>query len=126
MLVLLLALLQGFAPLLHAHVHDVSQPGMPHFHAFEFDAPQSPVESGVQQLKAHLADSDAIGVESAGKNDHEPVVQADAALALPTAPFSRPFALAPPLYAFAAVTGFTARSAHLLPPSQAPPGASLN
>jgi hypothetical protein len=126
MLVLLLALLQGFAPLLHAHVHDVSQPGMPHFHAFEFDAPQSPVESGVQQLKAHLADSDAIGVESAGKNDREPVVQADAALALPTAPFSRPFALAPPRAAYVVVTHFPAHFAHLLPPSQAPPGVSLN
>jgi hypothetical protein len=125
-LIMLLALLQGFAPLLHAHVHDISQPGKMHFHAFEFDAPHSPVESGVQQLTSHLADSDAIGVESVGKNDHEPVVQVDAALALPTSPFSQPFALAPPLPVFAADINFPAHLAHRLPPPQAPPGVSLN
>lgn len=125
-LVMLLALLQGFAPLLHAHVHDISQPGKMHFHAFEFDTPTSSEDPGLQQLKFHLADSDAIGVESAGKNDHEPLVQADAAQALPTVPFSRLLALAPPVFSAAVLSRFISRSAHLLPPSQAPPGVSLN
>lgn len=122
-LVILLALLQGFAPLLHAHVHDISQPGKMHFHAFEFEAAQASTDAGLTQLKSHLADSDAIGVDSAGKNDHDHVVFDAAMQALTAAPFSSPFAQAPPALFFAALPGFVAFLAHFLPPSQAPPGA---
>ena len=125
-LVILLALLQGFAPLLHAHVRDISQPGKMHFHAFEFEAAQAPVDAGLTQLKSHLADSDAIGVASAGTNDRDHVVFDDVMQALTAAPFPSPLAQAPPALFFTALPGFVAFLAHFLPPSQAPPGAFLS
>lgn len=71
MLVMCLALLQSIAPLLHAHVHDLSMPGKIHFHTLEVDVADTPVETGVYQLKKHLADEDAIGMESVGKNEFD-------------------------------------------------------
>ena len=70
-LVMCLALLQSIAPLLHAHVHDLSMPGKIHFHTLEVDVADTPVETGVYQLKKHLADEDAIGMESVGKNEFD-------------------------------------------------------
>ena len=125
-LVIVLALLQGFAPLLHAHVHDISQPGKIHFHAFEFDAPQAPVDAGVSHLKSHLADADAIGVESAGKTDRDLFVLDDSAYTLQAAPYVSPFAQAPPALLFTVLFSFIPSVVHLLPPAQAPPGAFLS
>ena len=68
-LVMCLALLQSIAPLLHAHLHDVSIPGKIHFHTLEVDPAYTPADTGVYQLTKHLADEDAIGMESVGKNE---------------------------------------------------------
>jgi len=125
-LVILLALLQGIAPLLHAHVHDISQPGKIHFHTFEFEATQAPADAGLTQLTPHLADSGVIGVARAGTNDLDRVVIDDVMQALMAVPFLSPFAQASPAWWFVALPGFVASFTHFLPPSQAPPGASLS
>ncbi|MFA5171329.1 MAG: hypothetical protein WC426_07165 [Sulfuriferula sp.] len=70
-LVIWLAMLQGVAPLLHAHVHDLSSPGKVHMPNLEIDVNHMPIESGMYQMKASLVDEDAIGIESAGKNDSD-------------------------------------------------------
>jgi len=63
-LVMCLALLQSIAPLLHAHVHDLSVPGKIHLPTLEVDVADTPADTGVYQIKTHLADEDAIGMES--------------------------------------------------------------
>jgi hypothetical protein len=74
-LIIWLALLQGIAPLLHAHVHDLSMPGTIHLPALGVDANAEMAvhhaELGWHQLRTHLSDDDAIGVESAGKNEQD-------------------------------------------------------
>ncbi|MDR3391652.1 MAG: hypothetical protein P4L77_07950 [Sulfuriferula sp.] len=120
MLVTVLALLQGIAPLLHAHVHDLSIPGKIHFHTLEVDANDTPGNAGTFQLTKHLADEDAIGMESAGKNEFDLSITDLTALvshilvalipvaivftvdapklldASSTPPYLRPYSLAPP------------------------------
>lgn len=119
-LVMCLALLQSIAPLLHAHVHDLSIPGKIHFHTLEVDLADTPVQTGVYQLKTHLADEDAIGMESVEKNEFDisvtdvtalvsrilvalipvsPVFIANTPVlmgALASPPYLRPLTLAPP------------------------------
>lgn len=70
-IVICLALLQSIAPLLHAHVHDMTTPGKIHFHTPVVDVADTPTENGVFQLTKHLADEDAIGMESVGKNEFD-------------------------------------------------------
>lgn len=123
--VLLLALLQGIAPLLHAHVHDFSMPGKIHFHALEIGVPQGQADTGVYQIKSHQADSAAIGMENAGKNDQDRLVIAPPVLGAASSAFSLLCPRAPPLYAPAAAAAFPP-DPHFLPPSHAPPGANFS
>lgn len=121
-LVMCLSLLQSIAPLLHAHVHDLSIPGKIHFHTLEVDVADTPVNTGMYQLKTHLADEDAIGMESVGKNEFNisvidlmalvsrilvtlipatPLFIAGAPVfmvALASPPYLRPLSLAPPAF----------------------------
>lgn len=68
-LIIWLALLQGMAPLLHAHVHDLYSPGKIHMPNLEIDTNHMSAESAMYQMKANLAEEDAIGMESPGKNE---------------------------------------------------------
>jgi hypothetical protein len=68
-LVIWLAMLQGVAPLLHAHVHDLSSPGKIHMPNLEIDTNHMPAESGMYMMKVNLAEEDAIGMESVGENE---------------------------------------------------------
>jgi hypothetical protein len=69
-LIIWLALLQGMAPLLHAHVHGLSSPGKVHMPNLEIDVEHMTTESGMYQMKKIPADEeDAIGMESVGKNE---------------------------------------------------------
>ena len=70
-LLIWLALLQSIAPLLHAHIHDLSIPDKIHVHSLAIDVNQLPIESGLYQMKNHLADEDAIGMVSTGKNEFD-------------------------------------------------------
>ncbi len=70
-LLIWLALLQSIAPLLHAHIHDLSVPDKIHVHSLTIDTNQLPVASGLYQIKNHLADEDAIGMASVGKNEFD-------------------------------------------------------
>lgn len=119
-LLIWLALLQSIAPLLHAHIHDLSVPDKVHVHSLAIAVNQLPIESGLYQLENHLADEDAIGMASVGKNEFDLTVMDVLLLvaivllafvpvlrslwtvaprilgALRTPPYSLPWSLAPP------------------------------
>jgi hypothetical protein len=124
-LILWLALLQSMAPLLHAHVHGLSSPGKVHMPNLEIDTEHMSTESGMYQMKTTPVDEeDAIGMESADKNDWD-ISVTDVLLlvavillamlpvqrllqknsprllcAIPSLPYALPWSLAPPaLYA---------------------------
>lgn len=124
-LVMCLALLQSIAPLLHAHLHDVSIPGKIHFHTLEVDPSYTPVDTGVYQLTKHLADEDAIGMESVGKNEFSLSISnltaLISAILVALLPVTLLFIMdAPPSL------GALFSPPYLLPYSSAPPPAQLN
>lgn len=125
MLVMCLALLQSIAPLLHAHVHDLSIPGKIHFHTLEVDVNDTPVDTGVYQLKNHLADEDAIGMESVGKNEFDLSVMDLTAIVsrilVALIPVSAVFIADAPVY-----MGASSSPPYLRPFSLAPPTATAN
>jgi hypothetical protein len=124
-LVTVLALLQGIAPLLHAHVHDLSIPGKIHFHTLEVDVNDTPGNAGTSQLTKHLADEDAIGMESAGRNEFDLNVTDLTALVscilVALIPVALVFSLDAPKLGDASST-----QPYLRPYSLAPPAARLN
>ena len=124
-LVMCLALLQSIAPLLHAHVHDMSIPGKIHFHSLEVNLAETPVENGVYQLTKHLADEDAIGMESVGKNEFDLSVSNLTALVshilVTLMPVTRLFMMDAPV-----TPGTLFSTPYLLPFSSAPPPAGLS
>lgn len=118
MLVMLLALLQCVAPLLHAHAHDVSAPGKVHFHAMEMgDAPSAP---GLHELKSHLADSDAISMELASKNEPDTLI-ADAVQAISAASGFTLLVMSAIATLWSPDVDVFISASHFHPPSQAPP-----
>ncbi len=124
-LVMLLALLQSIAPLLHAHVHDLSVPGKIHFHTLEIDVNDTPVDTGVFQLTKHLADEDAVGIESVGKNEFELSVMTDltfmvSRLLVSLIPVTQLFIIDAPVF-----NGALFSPPYLLPFSIAPPHTSV-
>ncbi|BBP04078.1 hypothetical protein TPL01_32160 [Sulfuriferula plumbiphila] len=123
-LVLLLALLQGIAPLLHAHVLEFSMPHKIHIDGLELDLPHSQPDAGVHQLKLHVDDSTAIGMESTGKNDREERVVNAPILGTVAAVLTLPRATAPPLPAFLTASTSPPSGFYFLPPAHAPPGAN--
>ncbi|MDA8327853.1 MAG: hypothetical protein M0Z83_02645 [Betaproteobacteria bacterium] len=69
-LVVWLALMQGIAPLLHAHVHDLSVPGKIHIQGLDEAMNHLPGKSVVSQIQTYSTD-DSISMESLGKNEHQ-------------------------------------------------------
>ncbi len=124
-LVMLLALLQGIAPLLHAHVLEFSMPDKIHIDGMEVDLLHSQTDAGVHQLHLHVDESTAIGMESAGKNDKDEMAVSSSVLGTIAAPFTLPRAIAPPLPAFPAAIAPHPSGFYFLPPPHAPPGAHL-
>ena len=127
-LVMLLALLQGIAPLLHAHVLEFSMPDKIHIDGMEVDLLHSQTDAGLHQLHLHVDESTAIGMESAGKNDKDDkgeMAVSSPMLGVVAAAFTLPRATAPPSSPFLAEIAPHPSGFYLLPPPHAPPGAHL-
>lgn len=124
-LLLLLAMLQGIAPLLHAHVLEFSMPHNIHIDGLEVSVPSHHVDDGIYQLKLHADESTAIGMESAYKNDKRDGVANAFMPGMPATAFALPLATAPPLFAYLAAIVPDPSGFHFLPPPHAPPGAHL-
>lgn len=125
-LLLLLAMLQGMAPLLHAHVLEFSMPNKIHIDGMEVDVSHHQQEDGVHQLKLHVDESTAIGMESAYKNDKRDLVVNAFVPAMSSVAFTLPLATAPPLFAHLAAIAPHPSGVHFLPPPHAPPGVYLS
>ncbi len=127
-LILLLGLLQGIAPLLHAHVLEFSMPNKIHIDGIEVDLAHNKLDAGVHQLHLHADESTAIGMESAGKNDKDDkgeMAVSSPILGVVAAAFTLPRATAPPSFPFLAEIAPHPSGFYLHPPPHAPPGAHL-
>lgn len=73
-LVVWLALMQGIAPLLHAHTHDLPVPGKIHIQGLDEAMNQAmnhlSGKSVVSQIQTYSTD-DSISMESLGRNEHQ-------------------------------------------------------
>lgn len=120
-LIFLLALLQGVAPLLHAHVFEVSIPNKIHVDGLEIEVPYQQVDPGVHQLNFHSDESKAIGMETAGKNNQEEMGVSAPTQGLVSMAFAMLPATAPPLLMLLTAIRSPLPNFYLLPPPQAPP-----
>lgn len=127
-LIFLLGLLQGIAPLLHAHVLEFSMPHKIHIDGLELEQTHDKLDAGVYQLHLHADESTAIGMESAGKNDKDDkgeMAVSSPILGVVAAAFTLPRATAPPSFPFLVEIAPHPSGFYLLPPPHAPPGAHL-
>ncbi|MHB1332926.1 MAG: hypothetical protein ACYCY1_10035 [Sulfuriferula sp.] len=118
-------MLQGLAPLLHAHVLEFSMPNKIHIDGLEIDVSHHPVDEDAPQLKLQADESTAIGMQSAYKNDKRDLVVNAFVPAMSAVAFTLPLATAPPLFAFLAAIAPHPSGFHFLPPPHAPPGVHL-
>lgn len=123
-LVICLTLLQSIAPLLHAHFNDMTTPGKIHFHTPEVDVADTPTQNGEFQLTKHLADEDAVGMESVGKNEFDlsisNLMAVISSLLVALIPTAQILFLPVPVF-----TGTISSPPYLLPFSIAPPVTGL-